>query len=315
MQLFRTTHLDSAQVAFLQRELESLDKQVYEDLLPGYMARTYIPDYPGIAPWQESVTYKMYTKRGKARKGGRNSNAAPRVGLTMQPHSRRIEQFEDSYAWTVREIQQAANTGTPLDQMSVVAARSAIAKQIDDMLTSGNGSDIGGFVNNTDVTIETATTKTSGTGWLTPGNTADQIMADVSKMIENITTGLKQTESPGFNKFVVLLPTKQYAHIATTPRSSLSDTTILSFLIKNNPWIESIEPWWQLNGAGAANGGTGDRMVVYPRTPLAVAGIVPQDFFALSPQEQGQEIVVPCSGSSGGTVWRYPVAGRYMDAI
>lgn len=302
-------HLDSAQVAFLQRELENLDKQNYEDLLPGFLARTYIPDYPGIAPWQESVTYKMFTKRGKAKKVGRNS-VLPRVGLTMTPFSRRIEQFGDAYSWAVREIQQAAATGTQLDNMSVVAARTAIGKQIDDLLALGNGGDIEGFVNNSNVNVETATNKTTGTAWLTPGNTPDQIIADFSLMIEKITTGLKQTDSPGFAKFVALVPTSEYAYIATTARSTQSDTTILQFLIKNNPWIESIEPWWQLNGAGATGK---NRMVVYPRNPIAVAGIVPQDFQAYGPQERDLDIVVPCTGSCGGTVIRYPVAVRYMD--
>lgn len=313
--LSRMTHLDSAQVAFLQRELENLDKQVYEDLLPGNKARDYIPDYPGIAPWQESVTYKMFTKRtDKIRTGGRNANRLPRVNLTMTPTTRRVEQIPLEYAWTVREIQQAAATGVPLDSLTVMSARTAAARFIDDFLAKGNGVDIDGLVQNVGglVNVETPTTKTGGTPWLTAGNTPDQVLADINKMIEVITFGLKQTDAPGFDKFVFLVPTKQYAYLATTPRSTLSDTTILKFAITNNPWIESIEPWWQCDGAGT---GPTDRLVVYPRTPLCVAGIVPEEFRPLSPQEHGLEIKVPCTSSCGGTVLRYPVAIRYMDGV
>jgi hypothetical protein len=306
-------HLDSAQVAFLQRELESLDKQPYVALLPGNKARLYIPDQPGIAEWQESYIYKMYTRTGRGRKGGKNVNSLPRAGLTMTPVTRRIEQFPLSYGWTVREIQQAAATGTPLDSLTVMAARMAAARQIDDFLAKGNGSDIDGLYTNAQIAILTPTTKTGGAAWTTPGNLPDEIIADFSKVLEELLDGLKQTDAPGFDKFVFLIPTKQYAFIANTPRSPQSDTSILKWLIENSPWIESIEPWWQGDGAGA--GGSSDRLVAYPRTPLAVAGIVPQEFRPLSPQERDLEIVVPVTASCGGTIIRYPVACRYMDGI
>lgn len=308
-------HLDSTQVAFLQRELEELDKQAYEALVPGNLARKYIPDQQGMAEWLESYRYKMYTRRGKTKLGGKNGDRLPRVSLTMLSVIRRIEQFPLSYGWTVREIQQAAATGVPLDSLTVMAARTSASRKVDDFLALGNGSDIDGLLSNSsgDVNIETPTTKTGGAAWTTAGNTPDQVLADINKLTEQLTTGLKQTDSPGFDKFVLLIPTTQYAFIATTPRSTFSDTTILKFAIQNNPWIESIEPWWQCNGAGA--GGSSDRIVAYPRTPLAVAGIVPQEFRPLSPQERDLEIVVPVSVSCGGTILRYPVAVRYMDGV
>jgi hypothetical protein len=295
-------HLDSTQVAFLQRELEELDKQAYEALVPGNLARKYIPDQQGVAEWQESYRYKMYTKRGKTKLGGKNGDRLPRASLTMVSVIRRIEQFPLSYGWTVREIQQAAATGTPLDNLTVMAARTAANRKVDDFLAFGNGTDIDGLLTNSsgDVAILTPNTKTGGGPWLTAGNLPDEVLGDINKITEELTTGLKQTDSPGFDKFVLLVPTKQYAYIASTPRSTFSDTTILKFAIQNNPWIESIEPWWQCNTAGA--GGSVDRLVAYPRTPLAVA-----------PQERDLEILVPVSVSCGGTILRYPVAMRYMD--
>lgn len=307
-------HLDSTQVAFLQRELEELDKQAYEALVPGNLARKYIPDQPGMAEWQESYRYKMYTKRGKLKVGAKNLDRLQRASLTMVSTIRRIEQFPLSYAWTVREIQQAAATGVPLDSLTVMAARTTAARKVDDFLALGNGSDIDGLLSNSsgDVNIETPNAKTGGAPWVTAGNLPDEVLSDINKLTEQLTTGLKQTDTPGFDKFVMLVPTKQYAYIASTPRSTYSDTTILKFAIQNNPWIESIEPWWQCNGAGV---GPTDRIVIYPRTPLAVAGLVPQEFRPLSPQERDLEIVVPVSVSCGGTILRYPVAMRYMDGV
>ncbi len=310
----RMQHLDSAQVAFLLRELESLDKQAYEELLPGNLGMVYVPLQQGIAEWQDVYTYKMFTKTGgKAKKGGKNANDMKRAGLIMTPASRRIEQFPLSYGWTVREIQQAAATGVPLDSLTVMAARTMAARQIDDYIAKGDGEDILGLLTlDSVIHTETGTTKTGGVDWRHAGNLADEVIADFTMMTEKLTAGLKQTDTPGFNKWVFLVATQPYGFIANTPRSIHSDTTILRFVLSNNPWVESIEPWWQCDGAGDSGS---DRLVAYPRNPLAVSCIVPQEFRPLSPQERDLEIVVPATASCGGTICRYPVALRYLDHI
>lgn len=314
---FRSQRLDAAQVAFLLRELEELDKTVYEDLLPGVLGMVYVPLQQGIAEWADVYTYKMWTKRGgTVNPGSRNADNLKRASATMTPASRRIEQFPLSYGWTVREIQQAAATGVPLDQVTVLAARSMAARSIDNFIALGNapegGTDITGLYNDPDVSILTPRAKTGGTDWLHAGNLPDEVLGDINYVTEQLTSGLKQTDTPGFNKFTFLIPTAQYTYISTTPRSDLSDTTILRFAITNNPWVESIEPWWQGDAAGV---GPSTRLVAYPRNPIAVSAIVPQEFRPLAPQERDLEIVVPASASCGGTIMRYPVAVRYMDAI
>lgn len=314
--MMRMQHLDSGQVAFLLRELEVLDKQAYEELLPGLLGMTYVPPQPGVPEWAEVYTYKMFRKLGQAAVGSKDQNALPRAGLVMTPSSRRIEQFPLAYGWTVREIQQAAATGVPLDTLTLMAARSMAATAIDNFIAKGNvvngPGDIEGILTLSGVHIETPTTKTGGLPWITPGNTPDQALNDITFLTERLSTGLLQTATPGFNKFLLLCPTVQYAYIANTPRSTQSDTTILKFAIANNPWLESIEPWWQCNGAGAEGA---DRIAIYPRNPLAVSAIVPQEFRPLSPQEKGLEIEVPASASCGGVIARYEVAQRYMDGV
>lgn len=119
--------------------------------------------------------------------------------------------------------------------------------------------------------------------------------------------------TPAFDRFTVLVPSTRYSLIASTPRTDNSDTTILQFLLRNNPFIESIEEWFQCDTADAA--GTGPRMVAYPRDPMCVGALIPDEFSQLSPQEEGHNINVPANGSCGGTVVRYGVAMRYMDNI
>lgn len=308
-------NLDAADTVWFQRQLEAIDTTDYSELLPGNLARKFIPDISNVPEWANSYTYRMYSKKGRAKIAGANSDDAPRVTLVGTEHTRQIKMLENSYGWTVREIQQAAGTRTPLDTMTVMAARAAMDAQIDTLLALGSSAHgIEGLLSLSavDPADTTPTAKTTGTTWAHPSNTADQILADINKVTTFLFQELKQTDAPAFQKFVLLVPTDAYARIATTPRSSTSDTTILSFALENNPWLESIEPWYMCDTAGA--GGVG-RLVAYPRNPLALGGLVPQEFRPLNPQERNTEIVVPVTASCGGVVCRYPVAVAYMDDI
>src|SRR5688572_15554716 len=201
--------------------------------------------------------------------------------------------------------------------MTVMAAQSAIARVIDDLLANGDSVfEIEGLLNLTGVLESTAGTKTGGgTSWLSAGATPDEILKDMNLMISDVRAALKQADAqvPQFAKFTMLLPSLNYQKVATTARSTTSDTTILQFFLKNNPWIESVEEW---NKCDTGDPGTsGPRAVIFPRTPLWGGAIIPQEFTQLTPQEDGLRINVPCTATCGGVITRYPVAARYMDLI
>ena len=315
--VMQALNLDAADTVWFARELEKIDETAYMELLPGNLARQFIPDVLDVAEWQESYTYRMFSQKGRvgiASTGG-NGDGSPRVTLTGKEYTRTIKQLDQSYGWTVREIQKAAATRTPLDQMTVAAARAAMDAKIDTILAKGDADhDIQGLLSLTAVDPAdcTPTAKTTGTTWAHPDNTPAQILADINKVTTQLFQGLKQTDAPQFNKFVLLVPTNAYARIATEARSSTSDTTILQFALANNPWLESIEPWYHCDDAGASAVG---RLMAYARNPLCLGGLVPQEFRSLNPQERNTEIVVPVMGSCGGVVARYPVAIRYMDGV
>lgn len=310
------SRLDSNQNIFFSRQLENIDTKAYEVLFAGMLGRRYIPLVEGVPEWANVHTYRMYEMTGSAKVIGPSSNDLPRVGVKATEHSRVIKQIATSYGWLIREIQQAAATGAPLDDMTVMAARSACAREIDDLLATGNSDyNIEGLYTLTGVNTTTAVTKTGGgTAWTSAGCTPDEILKDISNIVTDTRAALKQADAqvPQFGKFTLLLPTAQYSKIATTARSATSDTTILRYALENNPWLESIEEWDKGNGAGA---GPSDRAVLFPRNPLWGGAIIPQEFSSLPPQEEGLGIVVPATASCGGVICRYPVAARYMDAI
>jgi hypothetical protein len=315
MKLYNLSRLDAAQNVFFSRDLESIDPQEYINLIPGRLARRYIPALAGVPPYANVYTYRMYQMMGRTKAGSKHGNDSPRASLTGVETPRKIVQLENHYSWTTREIEQAAATGAPLDRLTVLAAMSATEQKIDDMLALGDSAHgITGLLNDpiVDDDVLTPTTKTGGPTWATSGNTGDQVLADLNKITMSLVGQLKSTDAPGFQKFTILVPTQQYAYLATTPRGTGTDTTLLQFALRNNPWIEAIEPWDKCDGAGS---GPSDRMVAYARNPMCLGALVPDEFRAHAPQERGLEVYVPTTASCGGTVIRYPVAVKYMDGI
>lgn len=304
--------LDADDTVFFLRELESIDQRPYEVLFAAMLGRRYIPLQDGVDPTADVYTYRMYERHGQARTGGPGANDMEQVGVTGAERSANIKQIPVSYGWTVREIQQAAKVGKPLDQLTVRAAQAAVARKVDNLLAFGDATNnIVGIYNVANVNLATASTKTVGQKW-TDAEDPAKMLADLNTIVNATHGQLKQAgdDAAVFPRFLVVVPSNEYAIAASTPRSTTSDTTILKYAIQNNPWIESIEEWWQGETAGA--GGI-PRILCFPRDPLAVAAIIPSEFTSLAPQPEGLKINIPAYGSCGGVAARYPVAMQYMD--
>lgn len=307
------TRLDADDTVFFLRQLESIDQRPYEVLFASMLGRRFIPLQDGVDPTANVYTYRMFEMTGQAKVSGPNANDLPKVGVRGAERSQNIKQIEVSYGWLVREIQQAAKTGTPLDQMTVRAAQNSVARQVDNILAFGYApAQIPGIFNIPNVVSSTAVTKTTGGVEWAANTPPDELLADLNLIVADTRNALKQAgdDAPIFPRFTILLPSTNYSIAATTPRSTTSDTTILKYAIQNNPWIESIEEWWQ---ADTADGSGGPRAVCFPRDPLAVAALIPSEFTALAPQAVGLGYDIPAYGSCGGVVCRYAVAVRYMN--
>jgi hypothetical protein len=318
---------DSNETIFFSRELETIDPTEYMTLFAGLRARTLIPLAENVDPLDLTYTYRMWEVTGRATIGAPNANDAGIIGVKATEASTPIKKIPVSYSWGVDEIKQAAKKGVSLDRMTVQAAMSEVARAVDHILAFGvPGTQITGLLNNTDVdTTSTPVTKTGGgTPW-SAASLPGEWLADLNLIVNDTRKALKQASlapggagTPAFDRFVLGLPSHHYGLVASTPRATTSDTTVLKYALLNNPWIESIEEWWKLDAADVEDHGTignddGDPMIIcYPRNPMCIGGVIPREFESLPPQEEGDNIVVYANGKCGGTVIRYPVAVRYL---
>ncbi len=304
--------LDSSTTVFLERELLAVDPTKYMELFEGLRAMDFVPPISGIAPYDRSYEYSMWTITGEAKAYGDNARDLPRVGVRRQPFTRSIAPIGASYGWTVDDIRAASARGVPLEETTVIAAMMAIKRKLDRRIALGD-TDLGytGLVNDAQIINDNNVSPVSN--YSTAANKLDSL----NKLVADTRTRLKQaTEMPGgdgipaFNKFQVLLPTADYAFAKQTPISANYPTSILQvFMDNNSEWLSGVSEWSVLDNLDGGNEG---RAVCYPLNPAALGHATARFYNEEPPQASGLNIEIPCHAASGGTVIRFPVAFSYM---
>lgn len=297
------THLDAAESAFFARELEHIYAQTYDIKYPELKARQFIPVSNEANPGALEVTYQQFDRRGRAKLTAPGAVDSPRVDVLGTEFPRPVRLATASYGWHVLELRNAAMAGRPLNTRKASAARRAVEEVLDEVASIG-APDHGiatGFINDADVAIDA-----SAGNW--SGLTADQIIADIGALVQNVVSDTQGVE------FIdtLLLPDEQHALIATTPRGTQSDTTVLQYVLKNFPTLNAVEPWYRLDGAGA---GAVDRAIGYRRSMDHLTQEIPSEFEQLPVFQKGQNFVVETMATTAGAAFYYPRSARYLDGI
>lgn len=296
-------YLDAAESVFFEKQLEFVKSETYDIKYPGLKSSLYVPVSTEVPSGTATVTYRSNDRVGKARIIAPGATDSPRVDVFGNEYSRPVRIPSASYGWHLIELRQAARVGTPLTTMKAEACRRAIEEVLDEVAAIGVLS-YGiptGFVNSAACAIDAATGNWSALS-------ADQIIADVTRMWSNMKTDTLGIESAD----TLLLPDLQYGQIATMPRSTTTDTTVMEYLLRTLPDLKAIEPWYRLDGAGV---GAVDRAVLYLRNKRHVMQDVPNPFEQMPVFQKGTNFEVECLAETAGTVFTYPRSCRYMDGI
>lgn len=295
--------LDAAESAFFTRELEHIYAQTYDIKYPELKASQFVPVSTEANPGALQVTYRQFDRRGRAKLTAPGAVDSPRVDVLGTEFPRPVRLATASYGWHILELRNAAMAGRPLNTRKANAARRAVEEVLDEVASIGaplHGIATG-FINDADVAIDAAAGNWSAL-------TADQIIADVSGLVQAVVSDTNGVE------FVdtLILPDEQHALIATTPRGTQSDTTILTYMLRNFPSLVAIEPWHRMATAGA--GGV-DRAIAYRRSMDHVTQEMPSPFEQLPVFQKGQNFEVETMATTAGTAFYYPRSARYLDGI
>lgn len=297
------TRLDANESMFFARELESIKAASYDVLYPEFKARMFVPVSNDAGPGAEAITYRQYDQVGMAKLIAAYADDLPRSDVLGKEFTSPVKSIGGSYGYNVQEIRAAQMAGKPLEQRKANAARRAVMQKEDEILALGDtATGLKGFINNSSVPIFAAPFVISA------ASTPDQILQTMNSAVNKVVADTKGVEMPD----TLLLPIEQYTYIASTPRSSTSDTTILEYFLQNNPFIKQVDHWYRLDQAGVA---LVDRMIVYRRSPDKLTGEVPQEFEQFAPEARGLEFVVACHARNGGVIFYYPLSALYVDGV
>ena len=308
MQKFHFDNLDADENIFFERQLEQVRAQSYDVKYAQLKARLLIPVDNSIDPGAETVKYEQYDMVGQAKIINSYADDLPRSDVKAKEFRQPIKGIGSAYGYSIQELRAAKFAGKPLEARRANAARRAIEQTIDRIGATGDANNnLLGLLNQPNALSYVVPNGAGGQAlWST--KTPDEILKDMNGVANLIVSTTLEIELPD----TLALPVDQFSLVASTARSPNSDTTILDYFLKNNPYIQAVEPWAKLAGAGS--GGT-DRMVAYRRDPDALMLVIPQEFEQFPPQSKGLEFEIPCHARCGGVQVFYPLSICYGDGI
>lgn len=298
---------DANESVFFARQLEFIKSQSYDVKRAKLNALEIFPVSTATPEGATTITYRQYDSVGAAKIIANYANDLPRADVTGKEFISPIRGIGIAYGYNMQEIRSAQFAGMPLSEKKMRAAQRAHEELINRLAWAGdveNG--LPGFMTNTNVPAYVVTADGTGSSKLWTTKTADQIIRDVNGIINQV-----QTQSKGIHRAtLVLMPLEQYAQISSQPRSTTTDTTILSFLQANNPGV-TFKAVIEMD----AFGGGLDRMVAGEFSVDNMQLEIPMAFRQYSPQQMGLEFVIPCESRFGGAIIEYPLAFAFADSI
>lgn len=297
---------DANESVFFARQLEYVKSQAYDVKRPPLNALQIFPVSTATPEGATTITYRQYDTVGMAKVIANYANDLPRADVSAKEFTSNIRGIGVAYGYNVQEIRSSQMTGMSLDAKKMMAAQRAHEEKINFLAWFGDTvNNLPGFLSNSNIPAYTVPADGTGSSKLWSTKTADLIIRDINGAINQVTT-----QSKGIHRAnMCMMPLEQYSYIASTPRSSTTDTTILQFVQANNPGV-TFKGVLELDNYSSA-----DRLVAGEFDLMNVQLEVPMSFKQYSPQQQGLEFVVPCESRFGGTIVTYPLAFVLGDSI
>jgi len=297
---------------FIERQLTHLRSKIVDVQYSPLKALKYLPLATDIPIDASTYAWQVYDITGRARIGNINAKDIPRVDTNAKELQGKVVSILDSYGWTVQDLRTAARLQQDLPTRKAMAARTAINREIDEIMRTGfststgqTATALGGFVNCSDVNYSSVTTH----NWfLTAGTTTpEQMVADLNVLAFQPFINTKELYAPD----TLILSNGMYKIATMTKMSSASSISVLKYFLDNNPFIKNVDTWYALDDAGHTTGY--DRAIAYARTAEVLEAVLPIQFEQFPAQQEGLEYVIPCHARCGGVKIYQPAAMQYAD--
>jgi hypothetical protein len=298
--------LDRNESAFFSRELESIKTRTYDAKYKELKAFSYIPISTTAGSGVSQITFRRFTGVGFAKIIADYGKDFSRVDVYGEEDSVKVVPIGVSYGYNIKEIRESIRSGKNLDARRAATARRAADQKINELaLFSDPKAGTRGVIDYPGITEQTL--PADGTGgsksWKT--KTVDQVLRDINIITDGIMIPTNGVEVPD----TLLVPLEIYNFLANT-RLGDNVTTLLKYIIDNNPHIKKIDWLTELAHAGA--GGTG-RILCGKFDEEHLTLEIPQAFEQFDPELKGMEYTVACHCETAGVIVYYPMAFCFAD--
>lgn len=289
---------------FLARELETILSRTFEVEYSDLKYSQILPISQEVGEASDSYTYRIYDAQGSMKVIQDKGSDLPRSDVLRKEVTSKVVSIGGSFAYSIQETRAAATVpGMNLEQRRANAVRRSYEQKVNDIALFGDSSTgLDGFINNANLD------KIVPNKWFTDATTTTSEMIDLlNEPATRIVQNSNQKEQPN----TLLLPLDAYRKISTTPRSDSSDTTVLEFFLRTNPYIRSVEP---INELSAANSSLAkDRVIAYDRSPDKLQLHIPKTLEFLAPQRTNLEFTVAAHARVGGVSIYYPKSAIVLE--
>ena len=284
------------------RELEQVLARPFEVQYADIKYSTVIPISTEIGPGADSFTYRIFDAQGSMKLIQDKASDLPRADVLRKEVTHQVRSLGASFAYSIQETRAAAMVpGMNLEQRRANAVRRAYEEKVQDVAYFGETAvSMDGFFNNANVD------KTVPNKWF-DNCTTDEMLEILNEAPTSIVQGSNMKESPN----TMLVPYDVYRIISTTARSTTSDTTVLEFFLRTNPFIRSIEPINELEAGKSVL--AKDRIICYDRSPEKLQLHIPRTLEFLPPVRNNLEFSVAAHARVGGVALYYPKSVLYVE--
>lgn len=295
---------------FLQRQLEHILPRVFEKQYAEIPYSRVLPVSNEVPEGAETYKYEIYDAVGEFDLIADYGDDLPTSDVQRGEITNTIRGFGGSFKYTTDEIRKAQFANVSLEQRRADAVRESYERRANRTALFGyTGTGIKGFFNHP-VVDKIVVTGSANDGWFdSSAATPDTMLAILNEGITYQVNASKMIEKPD----TMLLPYSVYRKISITPRSTTSDTTVLEYFLRTNPYITQIEPINELDPANSGNALTAPRIVIYRRDPGKLQFHVPMPLKFHPPQPKNLAFSVPAEARFAGVALYYPKSVTYVD--
>jgi hypothetical protein len=305
------TNFDGTESIFIARMLEFIRPGVYAKKYPLLLWSRDVPGNSSLNTGTEAYTVLGSDYAGQVKVSKMPATDTNMVNQSVYQATMGFFSMTLGYQYNLQEIRNALYANQPLQTTLAMNCRNLMERKLDEVAYIGEKSQgVKGLLTlSGTLTYTTPTTGAGGTtSWDNKGT--QEILNDLNGPIDTMIVTTNSINTPN----AWLMPVSRNRVIESRRAADGTDTTIKSFFLKNQTFINSITTTYRSESAPNSEW-TGKRGVVYRNDSECLEMMITQPFEQLAPVAMHTTVTTICHMRTGGIALYQPDGVIYVDGI